>query len=427
MTVRTGRRSGVVLAGLLLGTFVTGSAELLTAGLLALISQALGISFTAAGSLFSVYALGLAIGGPLLTAATIQLDRGRVLVGTMALFALMVLAPAVLPQFGWFVATRLVAGALQGLFLAAAFTTATAVVPQERVGRALAVVIAGFSISTVFGLPLGVLVGSVIGWRGALLMVGGFAVLATGLLVAVVPSVPGSRLSGTSGLRHALAPRVLAMLALSLALFAAPGAVMGYLMPLLDHVTGVSGPLASMILMAYGVANVAGSFLGGRLADANAARALVIVTLGLVTSSAVLYVARSHPLPAVVAILAWAVCASSAPPSVQYRVASLAGPGGALVASLPASAASAGMALGSTASGMAYTAAGPSAVIVTGMIIAFGALALSIATRRLRPPDDEPTSAPPPASPMRAEAAAVLGSAGLLVTAAEIHGGVSAA
>jgi DHA1 family inner membrane transport protein len=389
----TGRRRGVVLAGLLLGTFVTGTAELLTAGLLPLISPAFGVSVAAAGSLFSAYALGLAIGGPLLTAATIRLDRRPVLVGTMALFAAMVLAPAVVPHFGWFVATRLMAGALQGLFLAAAFTTATAVVPRERVGRALAVVIAGFSISTVLGLPLGVLVGSAIGWRGALLMVGGFAVLATGLLVSVVPTVPGSRLSGASGLRHALAPRLLAMLALSLTLFAAPGAVMGYLMPLLQHITGVAGPLVSAILVAYGVANVVGSFLGGRLADANAARALIFVTFGLVTSAAALFVARSQPLLAVAAILAWALFASSAPASIQYRTVSLAGPAGALVASLPASAASAGIALGSTASGIAYTAAGPSAVIITGMIIALGALALAIATRRLQRPADEPAGA----------------------------------
>ena len=203
------------------------------------------------------------------------------------------------------------------------------------------------------------------------------------------------------------------MLALSLTLFAAPGAVMGYLMPLLEHVTGVSGPLASAILVAYGVANVAGSFLGGRLADTNAARALVLVTFGLVTASAVLYLARSQPLLAVAAILAWAVFASSAPASIQYRAVSLAGPGGALVTSLPASAASAGIALGSTASGIAYTAAGPSAVIITGMIIALGALALAIATRRLRPPADkpadepadEPMDVPPLTSPARVEAA----------------------
>lgn len=377
-----------MLATLLLGTFVTGSAELLTAGLLSPISTGLDVSHAAAGALFSAYALGVAVGGPLLTAATIRLDRRVVLVGAMAAFSIMVLAPAVLMDFGWFVVTRLVAGALQGLFLAAAFTTATAVVAPHRIGRALSVVIAGFSISTILGLPLGVLVGSVLGWRGALVMVGGFALIATGILAAVLPSVRGSRLSGAGGLRHALAPRVLAMLALSLTLFAAPGAVMGFLMPLLEHVTGVSGPLVSTILVAYGVANVMGSFLGGRLADANAARALVFVTLGLVASSAVLYVAQAQPLVAVAALLAWAVFASSAPASVQHRSMSLAGPAGALVASLPASAASAGIALGSTASGMAYTAAGPSVVIITGMIIALSALSLAVATCRLRPPAD---------------------------------------
>ena len=99
-------------------------------------------------------------------------------------------------------------------------------------------------------------------------------------------------------------------------------------------------------------------------------------------------------------MLAWAVIGSSAPPSVQYRVVSLAGPGGALVASLPASAASAGIALGSTASGIAYTAAGPSAVIITGLIISLVALALAVATRRLRPPADQPAGATPLASPV---------------------------
>jgi DHA1 family inner membrane transport protein len=201
-----------------------------------------------------------------------------------------------------------------------------------------------------------------------------------------------------------MAPPVLAMLALSLTLFAAPGAVMSFLMPLLEEVTGMSGPLAGMLLMAYGLANVAGSFLGGRLADAGAARALVLVTLGLAASSAVLLIGRTSPALAVGALLAWALFASSAPPSVQSRSMSLAGPAGGLVASLPASAASAGMALGSTLSGAAFTAAGPAAVVVTGMTLALGALAVAVATRRLRPPVDPST----PAAPARPEAETVL-------------------
>lgn len=397
ITDRSSPRARRVLAGLLVGTFVTGSAELLTAGLVPLISAGMGVSVAAAGSLFGAYALGLAIGGPLLTLATLRRSRRHVLVGALSLFAVLVMAPAVVPHFGWFVATRLAAGALQGLFLAAAFTTAVAVVPPARAGRAMAVVIAGFSISTVLGLPLGVLVGSVIGWRGALVVVGGLAIVATVLLVAVVPAVPGSSLSGRSSLRGALTPSVLAMLLLSLTLFAAPGAVMSYVMPLLQHVTGLSGSQVSAVLAAYGVANLAGSFLGGRLADIDAARGLVIATAGLVTSSAVLFLVRDQALPATAAILAWGVFAACAPPSVQHRSMAVAGPVGDLVAALPASAASAGIALGSTASGIAYTAAGPTAVIITGIAIALGALTLAIMTGRLRAP------APDGVDPLRSD------------------------
>jgi DHA1 family inner membrane transport protein len=377
--------SGVVLISLLLGSFVAGSAEVLTVGLLPLISRGLDVSTAAAGSLLTAYAIGLAVGGPVLAAATMQLDRRPVLVGSMALFTILVTAPAALPHYGWFLATRLLTGALQGLFLAAAFTTATSVVPPERVGRALSVVIAGFSISTVVGLPVSVLTGSLLGWREALLVTGGFAAAVTGLLVAVAPTVPAHTPPGSGALRHAIAPRVLAMLALALTLFAAAGAVTAYLVPVLEQVTSVSGAWMSAILVLYGLANVGGSFVGGHLADADPARALVLVTLGLVVSGASLFMARSQPALALVAILGWAVSAASAPPSVQHRAVSMAGPAASLVASLPASAASAGIALGSTVSGVAYTAAGPNAVVVSAVVIALGALALAVTTRGLHP------------------------------------------
>ena len=377
--------SGVVLTSLLLGSFVAGSAEVLTVGLLPLISRGLDVSTAAAGSLLTAYAVGLAVGGPVLAAATMQLDRRPVLVGSMALFTILVTAPAAVPHYGWFLATRLLTGALQGLFLAAAFTTATSVVPPERVGRALSVVIAGFSISTVVGLPVSVLTGSLLGWREALLVTGGFAAAVTGLLVAVAPTVPAHTPPGSGALRHAIAPRVLAMLALALTLFAAAGAVTAYLVPVLEQVTSVSGAWMSAILVLYGLANVGGSFVGGHLADADPARALVLVTLGLVVSGASLFMARSQPALALVAILGWAVSAASAPPSVQHRAVSMAGPAASLVASLPASAASAGIALGSTVSGVAYTAAGPNAVVVSAVVIALGAVALPVTTRGLHP------------------------------------------
>lgn len=380
-----GPSRGTVLTSLLLGSFVAGSAEVMTVGLLPLISRGLDVSTTAAGSLLTAYAVGLAVGGPVLAALTLRLDRRHVLIGSMALFTVLVIAPAVVPDYGWFVATRLLCGALQGVFLAAAFTTATSVVPPERAGRAISVVIAGFSVSTVVGLPVSVLAGSLLGWREALLATAGCALAVTGLLVAVAPTVRADTPSGWGALRQALDPPVLAVLALALTLFAAAGAVTAYLVPLLGQVTGVTGTWVSAILVAYGLANVGGSFVGGRLADADAAGALVVVTLGLAVSGASLLLARGRPVLALAAILAWAVAAASAPPSVQHRSVTLAGPAAGVVASLPASAASAGIALGSTLSGLAYTAAGPSAVVVTGLVLALGACALAVATRRLQP------------------------------------------
>lgn len=380
------RRVRLALAGLLLATFVEGSAELLAVGLLPTLSEALGVSVAAGGALVSAYALGLAVGGPLLTAVTIRLDRRLVVAGSTALFALLTVSPAVLPSFGWFVTARFAAGALQGLLMAAAFVTATSIVGRGFAGRAIAVVMAGFAVATVIGLPLGVLLGAAVGWRGALLVVGASTLVIALVLGIVVPSVPGSAPLGSGGLRRALSPPVLAVLALTLVQFAAPGAVLTYLMPLLERVTGVSGSAAGAILVAFGVASVAGSFVGGRLADRDAARGLVLSATGLVAAFGTLFAAREHPIVAVVAILAWAVSVSSAPPSIQSRAMTLAGPSGALVAALPASAGSAGIALGSAASGVAFTAAGPPAVVLTGLLLATGALALAVATRRLRPP-----------------------------------------
>ncbi|WP_279582960.1 hypothetical protein [Fodinicola feengrottensis] len=75
------RRANVVLVTLFLATFVLGSAELLVVGVLDLIAADLRVSIPSAGGLLTANALGLALGGPVLTAATIKLNKRTVLIG----------------------------------------------------------------------------------------------------------------------------------------------------------------------------------------------------------------------------------------------------------------------------------------------------------------------------------------------------------
>src|SRR5829696_6418727 len=67
-------RANLALATLFSGMFVLGSAELLVVGVLNLIAADLRASIPAASALVSANALGLAIGGPILTALTIKLN-----------------------------------------------------------------------------------------------------------------------------------------------------------------------------------------------------------------------------------------------------------------------------------------------------------------------------------------------------------------
>jgi DHA1 family inner membrane transport protein len=73
-------------------------------------------------------------------------------------------------------------------------------------------------------------------------------------------------------------------------------------------------------------------------------------------------------------------------PSLQQRVVSLAGPGGTLAQSLPASAANVGIAVGSFAGGVAIDYFSASAAVLTGLSIAVIAIPVAWATSILKPP-----------------------------------------
>jgi DHA1 family inner membrane transport protein len=394
-------RANLALATLFLGMFVLGSAELIVVGMLNLIASSLHVSVPAVGTLVTANALGLAVGGPVLTALTIRLNKRTVMIGTLVLFILANLVPVLTASYGLFVAARSVAGALQGLFIAAAFVIGTSVVPPERMGRAMSVVISGVAVSAALGLPLGTLAGQALGWRGSFTAVVVLAVVALIAAMVLVPSVSATGGGAGNQARYAFAPRVLAVLVLNFLVFAELFAALTYIVPFLERVTGISGVMISVFLLAYGVATVVGSFGGGRFADQNAARTLTVATTGVAVCLLALYLVGAMAFLVALALLALGLFGFGMVPSLQYRVVSLAGPGGSLASSLPASAANVGIAFGSAAGGVAIGTFTASSAVITGLIIAVIAIPVAWATSFLKPkPVEEAESAtaaePPP-------------------------------
>jgi MFS transporter, DHA1 family, inner membrane transport protein len=388
------RSAARALAMLFLGAFVMGSSELLVVGVLNLVAGDLSVSVSAAGTLVTGYALGLAIGGPILTALTIKLNRRTILCGTLMLAVACNLIVALSTSYDLTLVARTLNGALAGLFDAAAFAAGIAVVPRERAGRALAVVISGVAVSTAVGVPLGTLFGQALGWRGSYIAIVVLIAITLIATVALVPSVPSTGGGVEGQARYAFAPRVLAVLALCALVFGAAFAVLTYIVPFLQQVTGISGSLISVYLLAYGVATAVGSFGGGRFADRNAGRTLIVATIGAAGSLAALYLFGTNPILVALLLLALGAFVMGSGPSLQYRVVALAGPGGQLAQSLPASAINVGVAFGSFAGGVAIGIFTASAAILTGLVIAIVAVPVAWATSRLEPPVVK-DSAPP--------------------------------
>jgi DHA1 family inner membrane transport protein len=375
------------LSTLFAANFVLGTAETLVIGLLVVISGDLGVSVPAAGGLVTAYAVGLAAGGPLLTMATMRLDRRTVVRGSIAVFVVGNLLAVVTADYLTFLVARGITGALHGLFLATAFTVATAVVPREAAGRAMAAILLGNTLAGAFGAPLGTALGQVAGWRGAFVAVAALGALVLAACWFLVPSLPGASADdgGRGQLRNAFAPRVLALLVVCFLVFAASCAAWSYVVPFLEEVTGVSGAMVGVYLMIYGAATAAGAYVGGRLADWNASRALVLGLTGLTLSLVALWSFGSSPVMVALILALLGLCTMGMAPSLQHRVVGLAGPGAPLAQSLPASAANVGVATGAAVGGLAISGFGVPAAVAVGALIGAVAIPVAMATSRLKP------------------------------------------
>lgn len=386
----TPARTNLALGTLFLGAFVIGSAELVVVGILNLIAADLSVSISTAGTLVTAYALGISIGGPLLAALTIRFGRRFLLRLTLAGYLVGNLLAVVAVNFGIFLAARIITGTLHGLFIGVALAVATGIVTPDRIGRAISMVIGGIAVSTVFGVPLGTLVGQALGWQSAFIAIVVFGALALVLTLLFIPQVENTGGGGFgTQVRSALAPRVLVLLLVGLLLLGGQFTAFTYLAPYLEEVTGISGTNISVFLVAFGITNAIGTFIGGRFADRSAKGTLVVANIVLIGALALFYFAGSTPALVALALGFWGLVGFGLVPSLQHRVVTLSGPGRDFAAILPASTVNAGIALGAVFGGWAVASSGVEAAALLGAVVTAVALPITWASGLLNPPAED--------------------------------------
>ncbi|MFI1360106.1 MFS transporter [Streptomyces sp. NPDC020898] len=357
------------LVALALGGFGIGLTEFLIAGLLPQVASSFAVSEAAAGRLISGYALSVAVGAIALTAATARLPRKQVLVGLVALFVVGNLVSALAASYPVMLLGRIVAALCHGSFFGIGSLVARGLVAPERTSRAVAVMFAGLTLANVLGVPFGALVGERWGWRAAFWAVTAIGVLALAGIAALVPGGAGEAKSTTAeGRWDPPAPtsvraqfRAFRSWQVWLTLTATAlgyGGMFGaftYIAYTFTEVGGFSSGDVAWLLMVYGVGLVVGNMVGGRAADLDRDRALVLSLLGLTVTLALFGLLAGDATASVVLTFLMGVFGFASVPGMITRVTDHAH-GAALAASANVSASNLGNALGAWLGGLAITA-----------------------------------------------------------------------
>lgn len=391
----------LALWALTLSAFAIGTTEFVIVGLLPTIAADLGVTLPSAGLLVSLYAVGVAIGAPVLTALTGRIPRKQLLLGLMVIFTIGNLLAWMAPGYATLMGARVLTGLAHGVFFSIGSTIATSLVPKDKAASAIALMFSGLTVALVTGVPLGTWIGQHFGWQATFLavsMLGVIAVIGSALLV---PSNISGSAPTTIGTQLAILkkPRLLLVYAMTTLGYGGSFIAFTYLAPILQQVSGFSASSVGLVMLVYGVSVAFGNIWGGKLADKHGpVRALQIVFGLLAAVLLVLTWTAPNTYLVLATVLAWGAVAFGNVPGLQVYVvkrAAIDAPDAVDVASgLNIAAFNVGIALGAWAGGLIVAHFGLMATPWIGALVVVGAFALTTLAGRLDRRDAALVAAP---------------------------------
>ncbi len=345
----------IAIAALFAAAFAIGTAEFVIAGILPAVSTDLGISIPTAGHLVSLYALGVAVGGPVLALVTGRFSRKRLILIYVSIFVAGHALCALAPTYELLLIARVAVALIHGAFFGTAMVVATNIVAENRRGGAVALLLAGLTVANIIGVPLGTAIGTAFGWRMTFWAVAGLGVAALVALALLVPMDRGAPVAqGNLGREVAALLRepVLSSLAVIILQTIGQFALFTYISPLLTGVSGIAPGTVPWLLLLFGLGSTVGVLVGGRLADWKLMPSLVGILLIQVVIYALMLLFVGSAAGMGVLVLCWGAMAFAFGSPVQTRILNTVRDAPALASNLIPSAFNVAIAIGAWLGGL---------------------------------------------------------------------------
>jgi len=324
------QQGGKLPLGALLALAMTGFicivTETLPAGLLPEISSGLGVSASFAGQMVTVYALGSLLAAIPLTIATQSWRRRTVLLLTIVGFLVFNSITALSSNYWLTLVARFFAGVSAGLAWSLVAGYARRMVIPQLQGRALAVAMVGTPIALSLGVPLGTWLGGFMGWRMAFGLMSGMTLLLIIWVLVKVPDYPGQSSSQRMALREVFfTPGVRPVLGVVFTWMLAHNILYTYVAPFVSN-AGLASDV-DLVLLAFGVAALAGIWVTGRLVDRHLRKTVLASLATFAAVSVFLGLFSGSALAIYIGVFIWGLTFGGAATLLQTALADSAGKG----------------------------------------------------------------------------------------------------
>ncbi|WP_121185761.1 MFS transporter [Nocardiopsis sp. Huas11] len=349
------------------GILLIVTTEILPIGLLTSVGSEFLITDGTAGLTMAVPGIVAAVAAPTVTATTARRDRRLMLCALVLLLAAANLLAAVAGAYWVLLVSRVMVGITIGGFWSIGVGIADRLVPAESVTRANAVIFSAVPLGSVLGVPAGTLLGDLVGWRAAFVVLGLLSLGTCAALAASLPRLPPvrpTRLRALGALLRGTGTRV-GLLLTFLIVLAHFGAYT-YVTPFLERVTRVDPSTVTVYLLAYGVAGILGNHVAGALIARSPRAAFAGAAALLGGATLLLPVLGDRPVGALVLLVAWGAAYGAVPICSQAWFAASA-PGSPEAASVLFTASfQATICVGALGGGLVVDQTSPSAVMTLG-------------------------------------------------------------
>ena len=369
-------KKGLILI-LTLGVFSIINTEMGVVGILPLISENYGVTVATAGLLVSMFALVVAVSGPTMPLFFSGINRKKAMVLVLSVFTACNVISAFASYFPVVLITRVIPAFFQPVYVSMAMSVAGSSVPEKESPKAVARVMMGVSAGMVLGVPIVSYISSLTSLRAGMLF---FAAVNAAALIATIIAVPDlpvkERLSYGSQLSVLKEGKTWLSICGVMFLNGSVFGVYSYLSEYMETVTQLSAGLISILLLVYGLSNMIGNLIAGRLLSSRPMGFVVTFPFFLAAVYAVLFFLGYFTVPMAVLTFVWGVLAGAAANINQYWLATAAPKAPDFANGLFLASTNLGTTVGTTVCGFFLSRFGTQYIVLGGILFIVCAFAL---------------------------------------------------